>query len=62
MSNQMIDSLEGYLDNIAAAKGLPFNDEWNVGTAKTVSLKHPYKENLMYEDSLSCSTTRNAYI
>ena len=30
--------------------------------AKTVVLKHPYKERLMYETSLSCSPTRNTYI
>ena len=43
-------------------KGFPFNDEWHVETAKTVLLKNPYKENLIYEASLSCSFARKTYI
>ena len=38
-------------------KGVKFNDEWNLGTEKTVVHKPPNKENLIYEASLSCSTT-----
>ena len=52
----------GWTKLIMEAKGVPFNDEWHVGTAKTVVLKHPYKENLMYEASLSCSPTNYPYI
>ena len=44
------------------AKGVPFKDEWHVGTAKTIVHKNPNKDNLMYEASLSCSPTRKTYI
>ena len=44
------------------AKGVIFNDEWHVGTAKTVVLKNHNKDNLMYEASLSCSPTRKTYV
>ena len=33
------------------------DDEWRWGTEKTVVHKSPSKEYLMYEASLSCSTT-----
>ena len=43
-------------------KGIVFNDELHVGTAKTVVLKNPNKDNLMYEASLICSPTRKTYV
>ena len=33
-----------------------------MGTAKTVVLKNPNKDNLLYEASLSCSPTRTTYV
>ena len=44
------------------AEGVLFNDEWHVGTAKTVVLKNPNKETLMYKASLIYSPTRKTYI
>ena len=38
-------------------KGVKFNDEWHLGTEKTVVHKPPNKEDLIYEASLSCSPT-----
>ena len=44
------------------AKVVVFDDEWHVGTAKTVVLKNPNKDNLMYEASLSCISIRKTYL
>ena len=54
--------IEGWVKRLREEKLVPFNDELHVGTAKTVVLKHPNKEQIMYEASLSCSLTRNTYI
>ena len=47
---------------IMGEKGINFNDECHLGTAKKVEHKTPNNKNLMYEDSLSCSPTPQTYI
>ena len=47
----------GWAKRLMEAKGIVFNDEWHVETAKTVVLNNHNKDKLMYEASLSCSPT-----
>ena len=44
------------------SKGDPVNEEWHVGTDKTVVIKNTNKDNLMYEAILSYSLTCKTYI
>ena len=44
------------------AKGIVFNDEWHVGTAKKIVLNNPNKDNFVYEASLSCIHTTKSYV
>ena len=43
-------------------KGIVFNDECHVGTAKTVLLNNPNRYDLIYEASLSCIPTTKTYV
>ena len=52
----------GWATKLMEAKGIFFNDEWHGGTAKTVVLNNPNKDNLMYEASLSYSHTTKSYV
>ena len=52
----------GWEKRLMEAKGVLFNNEWHVGTAKTLVLKNPNKDNLMYESSWSCNPARKTYV